>query len=465
MTITKVRKDDPAYAVRCQPTGAGRSVLMHLPKPAGTSWPPGCPEVVSQLGNEVWALWIDDDGEVHTALHHAPRGWRHMIAVLRWSLWGQLSGEVPLLVDGPVRGLVLSVSTDHLSGATVGQITVLPAEAHGPSLEPVEALASTRTDLATRVGGGLPPWTGRALACGLLAAGLLAPFVLLAAVFQPLGGDGEQPGPLSIYLVPLLAVAAFLVADRARRESPDPRVRDLLAVVLPWRLANDLVAVRRARRGVVVLPGRSAGAAMVVHPTRPASCPVPPSAEDEWCWWLDAESVGRSFGAPLRWWRRGAAPGARHLLLAASPPEPGQQVRAIVVRRHPGSKALQPPLYITAGLDAGVEAEVARRRALEDLEWRMGPLDPDPGTTWRCVDLMRGGACAAIAFLLPCTVLFAGLLSFGTLVAFGYAALTRSMAIGWRRHRVLVEESGAVSISPEASDADVSAALRLVEQS
>ncbi|OWY60594.1 hypothetical protein B7486_68345, partial [cyanobacterium TDX16] len=235
--------------------------------------------MASRLGAEVWALWIDDDGEVHTALRHAPRGWRRMIAVVRWSLWGQLSGEVPLVGDGPVRGLVLSVVTDDGSGGTVGQVTVVPAEAYGPSMERAEALALARNDLTARVGGGLPPWTVGAVACGLLAAGLLAPFVVLAALFQPLGGDGGQPGPLSIYLVPLLAVAAFLVADRARRESPEPRVRDLLPVVLPWRLATDLAALRRARRGVVVLPGRISGAAMVVHPTRPASCPIPPSAE------------------------------------------------------------------------------------------------------------------------------------------------------------------------------------------
>ncbi|OWY60049.1 hypothetical protein B7486_71295, partial [cyanobacterium TDX16] len=136
----------------------------------------------------------------------------------------------------------------------------------------------------------------------------------------------------------------------------------------------------------------------------------------------------------------------------------------IVVRRRAGSKVLLPPLFVIGGPDVGVEADSARRRALDDLEWRMGPLASDPLATWRCIDLMRGGACAAIAFLLPCTVLFAGLLSFGMLVAFGYAALTRSMAIGWRRHRVLVEERAAIVLGPDASDADVRVALRQVQQ-
>lgn len=389
-----------------------------------------------------------------------------MVDLLRRSLRAQLDGSAPLGVAGPIRGLVLSLDPPIMSKASsVGSLSVLPAGPGEPALAQDDALALARADLLGRSGGSSREWSGRALRCGLFAAALLTPFVVLAGLLEPLGrGDVDDGVPLVIYLAPLLAVVLFLLADRARREDPEPRARVLLEVVLPWTLIADLMALRRAGRGVVVLPPARSGPAAVLHPTRPPSCPVPPSEGDEWCWWIGADGTNHSFGSPSRWWHRGAAPGARQLLAAAVTADLVDPVRAIVVRRRPGSRVLHPPLYVIATDGGGLDPDVARRRALDDLDWRTGPRGPDVGATWRCVDLMRGGACATFAFLLPAVLVVAGFgLDLGTSVALLYFGSARMVAGGWRRHRMQVEERQAVVLPPEAPDEDVRAALRQIE--
>lgn len=456
---TKLSPHDPADATRWQPPGLDRSLLVHPPEPATTGWPPGAPPEAAWAGADGWALWIDDDGEVHTAVRHTGFTGRRVTAILRWSLWSQLTGEHPAPGDGQVRALVLSVETDPGSRRAVGRLVVVPAAPYDPALERDEAFALARVDLGFRSGAPNPKWTGRALACGALAAALLLPFAALAAVDLLLTSDQEQSSPIIVFVPAMIGFAGFLVADRARREAPVPRLAPLFAELVPSRLVPALLARRRSRRGIVVLPpGPDRPAGAVVHPKRPSDCPVPATAGDVWAWWTDDAGVSHSFGPRVRW-SRGRVLGRVRTALWNRPELHGEEVLAIVVRRLPGSEARLSAVYETARGRRGVPAEQAWHAAIEDLRWRAG--DRFGAGAWKTVDVLRAGACAAVLVLLPVLLLHLALVVWLRPSALWVPALyvpafvAYEMAKGWRRDRISVTEAGAGVLPPTADGTDV----------